>query len=156
MQTMQKTKTKRLLLLLVCAVLIAAAALLTSGCNNAAPPDNQTLSPSEQSGASVTPTVLGTGATKFYFDVVDGEGNKAAFEINTDETVVGDALQQLGLIEGEEGPYGLYVKKVNSILADYDETGTYWAFYVNGEMAAAGVDSTEIVAGETYAFVVSK
>ena len=65
-------------------------------------------------------------------------------------------MQELGLIEGEEGPYGLYVKKVNGITADYDVNGTYWAFYVNGTMAPTGVDMTEIVEGESYGFTVSK
>ena len=69
---------------------------------------------------------------------------------------MGDALLELGLIEGEEGAYGLYVKKVNGITADYDTDQTYWAFYINGEMAMTGVDATDIEAGSVYSFKVSK
>ena len=49
-----------------------------------------------------------------------------------------------------------YVKKVNGITADYDADQTYWAFYVNGEYATAGVDSTTIEEGATYSFKVEK
>ena len=58
--------------------------------------------------------------------------------------------------EGEDGQYGLYVKTVNGITADYDVDGTYWAFYINGEYAMSGVDVTDIAAGSTYAFKVEK
>ena len=54
------------------------------------------------------------------------------------------------LIEGEEGPFGLYVKKVNGVEADFDKDGTYWAFYINGEYAMSGVDTTKITEGEQY------
>ena len=98
---------------------------------------------------------IGEGTTVFSFTIVDGD-SKTEYRVRTDKTVVGDALMELGLIEGEEGPYGLYVKKVGGILADYEETGTYWAFYVNGEYATSGVDLTEIEPGAAYAFKVEK
>ena len=49
-----------------------------------------------------------------------------------------------------------YVKTVNGITADYDADGVYWAFYVNGEYAVSGVDSTPIAEGESYSFKVEK
>ena len=49
-----------------------------------------------------------------------------------------------------------YVKEVNGIIADYDVDGTYWAFYIDGEYASAGVDSTEITEGSIYMFKVEK
>ena len=69
---------------------------------------------------------------------------------------MGDALSQLGLIEGEEGQYGLYVKSVNGIEADYDKDGVYWAFYIDGEYALTSVDATEVTDGAVYAFRVEK
>ena len=65
---------------------------------------------------------------------------------------VGAALLSLGLIAGEDSDYGLYVKTVNGVTVDYDTDGKYWAFYVDGEYAATGVDSTDITAGATYTF----
>ena len=56
------------------------------------------------------------------------------------------------MIEGEDGPYGLYVKTVNGITADYDKDGLYWAFYVDDAYAISGVDKTAIAEGGHYAF----
>ena len=61
-----------------------------------------------------------------------------------------------GLIIGTEGPYGIYVDSVNGIIADWDKDQTYWAFYVDGEYAVSSVDDTEITAGCTYSFVLTK
>ena len=88
----------------------------------------------------------------FVFEVVDKDGNKTEKTIRSSGKYVGIVLQELGLIEGEEGPYGIYIKKVNGITADYDVDGTYWAFYVDGEMSMMGADQVEIVDGATYSF----
>ena len=90
------------------------------------------------------------------FTVTDKEGNSTEFIVCTDKTIVGEALLEAGLIEGEEGQFGLYVKKVNGIVADYDIDKTYWAFYVDGEYGMTGVDQTEIEEGKVYEFRVSK
>ena len=92
---------------------------------------------------------LGEGENAFTLVVEIGE-EKVTFAINTDKKTVGDALIELELIEGEESQYGLYVKKVNGVLADYDVDQTYWALYINGEYAMAGVDTTDVVNGTTY------
>ena len=119
--------------------------------------DSQTGTESDAQNDSQTEnegSVLGEGDTKFDFTVVDQDGEETLFEIHTDKEIVGEALQDVGLIEGEEGEYGLFVKTVNGITADYDKDGVYWAFYVNDEYAAEGVDSTKITEGDTYAFKV--
>ena len=87
---------------------------------------------------------------------VEAEDQKVAFTIHTDKETVGDALMELDLIEGEEGAYGLYVKKVNGITADYDTDKHYWALYIDGEYAMSGVDSTEVKDGVTYRLVRTK
>lgn len=147
---MNKATNFKWLSFILCVALIAAIALTAMGCEQ-----GPAETPATE-GETAAATIKGEGATVFYFNVVDKDGNKTAFEIRTDKTIVGDALMELGLLEGEEGPYGLYVKKVNGITADYDADGTYWAFYVNGEYGMTGVDLTEIQAGATYEFRVSK
>ena len=64
--------------------------------------------------------VLGDGSVKITVIVVDVDGNETNFVVNTDKETVGDALLEQNLIEGEDGDYGLYVKTVNGITADYD------------------------------------
>ena len=124
--------------------------------STSAPADDTTEASTEAGTTASDVTVKGEGATVFYFNVVDGEGNTQKFEIHTDKTVVGEALLELELIAGDQGAYGLYVKTVNGITADYDVDGTYWAFYIGNEYGMTGVDLTEITPGATYAFKVSK
>lgn len=92
------------------------------------------------------------GSTEFVFGVLGVEGEEKYFEVKTDKTIVGEALLETGLIEGEDSAYGLYVKTVDGTTLDYDTDGKYWAFYVNGEYAATAVDQTEVVAGTLYEF----
>ena len=131
-------------------VLLAVMALLVSllgGCAKEATPteaDDLTFDTAE--------TDFGTGASAFTFEVTNVEGTTKSFTVHTDETVVGKALLDAGLIAGEDSDYGLYVKTVMGITLDYDTDGKYWAFYVDGAYAMSGVDQTELTAGSTYAF----
>ena len=146
---MMIASNKKITSLLLCMMLIVAMAL-TAGCGA----KKQENTPS--AGQETVTDQLGEGKTQFIFTVMDKEGKETAFDIHTDKTTVGEALLELGLIEGEEGAYGLYVKKVNGITADYDVDQTYWAFYINGEYGMTGVDVTNIEAGATYTFKVEK
>ena len=92
----------------------------------------------------------------FVFKVVDLDGSEKSFDIKTDAKTVGEALLAEKLIAGEVGDYGLMVDTVNGIKYDYNADGAYWAFYVNGEYAMSGVDTTDIVDGTTYSFVATK
>lgn len=159
---MQKTQGKKRTSFILSLMLSIAIALSVSGCNGRADngrgdQDTPSSPASEQQADTRSETqtgdnVLGEGETQFDFTVTDLDGEETQFEIHTDKETVGEALQELGLIEGEEGDYGLYVKTVNGITVDYDKDGRYWAFYVNDEYAQTGVDSTEITEGDTYAF----
>ena len=141
---MKKTRLFKSLSLSVCIVLIAVTALFATGCN-----DGKTTSvPSETQVSSQT--------VEFTFKVTDADGKETDFTISTDKKTVGEALLEENLIAGDDSEYGLYVKTVNGVTLDYDKDGMYWAFYVNGEYAQTGVDSTEVTAGAEYAFKAEK
>lgn len=129
----------------LCMVLIVAMALSMTACSN-------TTTDDANAGQDQVQTV----EMSFTFEVVDKDGNTETFDITTDKTTVGAALLEEGLIAGEDGQYGLYVTEVNGIVADYNVDQTYWAFYVNGEYASSGVDTTDVVDGSTYSFKVEK
>jgi len=153
---MKRKGKKNLLSFILCMTLIVAMAFGTTGCNGGA--ENETPSGAEGTQSNgeqqSEATKLGEGKLQFALTVVDKEGNETLFDIHTDKETVGDALLELKLISGENGDYGLYVKTVNGITADYDKDGTYWAFYINGEYASTGVDSTKVTDGFSYAFKV--
>lgn len=149
---MKMTSFGKKLSFIVCIVLIAAMALVTTGCNDN---KNDIEEISSVIATSLSEdNVIGKGETSFNLTVTDADGNETEFTVNTDKKTVGDALIELDLISGDEGQYGLYVKTVNGITVDYDKDGKYWAFYVDGEYAMAGVDTTEIDENVTYAFKV--
>ena len=170
-----KRSNKSTLSLFLCMVSVVAMTLFTTGCNGSTDKigqaDGQTThevvtegnetedtseTNTEVDNVSAEVTVLGEGARQFAFTVTDAEGKETAFEIHTDKEMVGEALLELELIAGDMGDYGLYVKTVDGITVDYDTDKAYWAFYVNGEYATSGVDTTVITEGDTYSFKVEK
>ncbi|MBR5741377.1 MAG: DUF4430 domain-containing protein [Firmicutes bacterium] len=120
-------------LVLLALVLVIALAFAMTGCKKKAP---------EATGA------------KFTFEAYDLNGGVKSFELTAkeDEDNVGAVLVREGLVSGDDSQYGLYVKTVNGITLDYDKDQMYWAFYINGEYAMTGVDSTPIEEGAVYAF----
>lgn len=131
----------KLVLSVLSLVLIVAMALSFSACGNN---DGNT----NTGDAKVEKT--------FVFKVVDLDGSEKSFDITTDAKTVGEALVAEKLISGTESEYGLMVDTVNGIKYDYNADGAYWAFYVNGEYAMSGVDTTEIDETAVYSFVATK
>lgn len=100
-------------------------------------------------------TELGNGAKTVMLEV-KAEDKAVTFTIKTDKEKLGEALVEHDLISGEQGAYGLYVKVVNGIIADYDVDKSYWAITKNGESVMSGVDGVEISDGEHYELVYTK
>ena len=98
---------------------------------------------------------FGEGAKTVIVEV-KAEEQLVTFTIKTDKETVGAALLEHNLIAGEESQYGLYVKVVNGMTADYDTDQSYWAFYINGEYAMTGVDGTTITEGAIYQLAYTK
>ena len=128
-------------------VLVAAMVLMFAGCGQNK--QEETPEPSQNQQEVVEKV--------FTFEVTELDGTKKEFEVKyTTEKTVGEALVNKKLISGENGQYGLMVDTVNGQKYDYNEDGAYWAFYVNGEYATSGVDTTPIKDGEVYSFVATK
>ena len=133
--------------------LVMALSLMACGSSPAQQPSGDANADAE------TPVVtdgatLGEGAHSFTLEITDADGKTITATINTDEETVGAALLKLNIIQGENSDYGLYVKTVNGITADYDKDQTYWSFYIDGEYAQTGVDMTAVNDGSTYKLAV--
>lgn len=142
-----KKKTLSLILMLLCIVSVLALASCTEKTVDA---DGLWAN-----AAYLQDTELGTGSKTVEVEVKAGE-RSVLFTIHTDGKTVGDALTENGLISGDQGDFGLYVKVVNGITADYDVDQSYWSFNVGDEMAMTGVDGTEIAEGVRYSLVYTK
>jgi len=97
-----------------------------------------------------TASVIGEGQTSFTFSATLADGSTKVYTVKTDESLVGEALLSVGLIKGSQSEYGLYVDTVCGERHLYEEDGKFWAFYIDGEMAMSGVDTTEIEPGHVY------
>ena len=127
----------------------------------------ETSAGTSENGGAIAPEGLWKDAT-YLSDAEFGEGAKTVtvkviaedksvtFTVKTDAKTLGEALLAHGLIAGDEGQYGLYIKYVNGIRADYDLDKRYWNFTKNGEYMMTGADMTEIADGECYEFTYAK
>ena len=103
----------------------------------------------QQNAVYTQDKTFGNGEKTVMVTVITDD-NSVKFTLNTDKDTLGDALKEYELIEGDNEAYGLYVKKVNGIRADYDSDKAYWAFFKDGSPLEAGVDSTQINSGDSF------
>ena len=102
-----------------------------------------------------SPKTLGEGKIQFILKVI-AEEQTVTFTIKTNEENLGKALLESGMVEGEDGAFGLYIKKVNGMLADYDVNQTYWSFCIDGEAQMTGVSDVTLEGGESFELVLAK
>lgn len=98
---------------------------------------------------------FGKGDTTFTLVVEAGE-DSVTFTVNTDKTILADALVEHDIISGEIGSYGLSVYTVNGMEADFTKDNAYWAIYIGEDYAMTGVSYIEIEDGSEYRFVYSR
>ena len=147
---MKQKMIQNRLWLFLCVALIAAGVCMFTACS-------KDQNSEESAEVWLEGGTLGEGEYSFAFTAVDKEGKTAEFTIQyQDAKTVGEALIDVGLISGEEGEFGLYVKRVNGVFADYTVTGDYWAFYADGAYSKTGVEKTPITEGVCYMFKVEK
>ena len=144
---MKPTLKTTLLLLLSVMLLLGATA-----CKKDEPADD---SPLWQNATYQEDKTFGNGDTTVQVEV-QAEDKAVTFTVKTDKENLGAALLEHDLIAGDEGQYGLYVKFVNGIEADYDKDGHYWSLCKDGGAVMTGVDSTPIKDGDHYELVYAK
>jgi hypothetical protein len=126
-------------------VLVAAMVLMFAGCGQKT---QEPETPQNQQEVQ---------EKSFVFEVVELDGSKKEFTVKyDDEKTVGEALVEEKLISGSDSQYGLMVDTVNGQKYTCDDDKVYWAFYIDGEYAMTGVDSTTIEDGKVYCFKAEK
>ena len=159
---------KKILISLLALCMIAVLLLGAVSCNPAATEQPDTSGAGNEGASQKSEAELVWETAAYRENTTFGEGSKTVnvivkymeyavtFTVRTDAEMLGNALLAHGLIAGEEGAYGLYVKTVNGILADYDIDQSYWSLEQNGQALFTGIDSTPIVDGATYEIVYTK
>lgn len=100
--------------------------------------------PNESSG--------GAAGTSFTVIVVHADGSERTMEYTTEETKLGTFLEAEGLISSEGADAGMF-HTVDGEKADWNESQSYWAFYVGEDYAMTGIYDTAISDGTTYKLV---
>lgn len=136
-----KTKINAVLSLMLIIALTAAAFVMTSCGKNENTP---VVTGTEETAVTITVTVVWP------------DGSSTDYAITTAEKTLYGALDGEGLIGGEDGPYGFYLKEVGGVTADYDTDGAYWALYKDGEYMMVGMEKENIRDGGRYSIVYSK
>lgn len=89
--------------------------------------------------------------------VVDNKQTTTEYKLQTDadylRKAMDEAKEQGFSYEGDESTYGLYLKKVNGIRADYEEDNAYWSILVNGEYGMNSADTQPVNNGDSFSFV---
>ncbi len=101
-------------------------------------------------------TVIGKGEAQFTLIVEHINDKRVTFTINTDKTILSEALVELGILEGHDDIYGLYIDSVNGVTHDFSTDKTYWAIYEGDSYASVGIEHITIKNGATYKLVASK
>ena len=82
--------------------------------------------------------------------VIHSDGASKEFTYHTDAEYLGEVILTEGLVEGEDGPYGLVIHAVDGEEASWEKAQAYWGFFVNGDYAIEGMNTTEIEDGAVY------
>lgn len=151
---------------LIIAVSFAACGAKTDSNPTEAPDaaSNPVATQNNETEAPAEPVTIADGYTTFgdkkdytyafYLETVSKDGTNKKYGIYTKESTLGAALSAMGIIDGEDGDYGLMVESVFGEEHIYETTGYVWMIYVNGEQAQTGVDSIKLESGATYTFKV--
>jgi hypothetical protein len=88
------------------------------------------------------------GTKTFTLTVVHSDGTSKNFTITSEKEFLAEALLDENLIVESDSP-GMYTT-VDGETADYSVDQSYWGFYIGGEYAMEGMNTTPIVDGAEY------
>ena len=100
-------------------------------------------------------TEIGEGAHSVLVEVKI-EDRSVTLTVKSDKDNLADMLTENKLVEGDTSEYGLYIKKVNGVTADYDTDGAYWGLNKDGEPTPVGASAITVTDGEHYELVYTK
>lgn len=131
---MEKKKQKKIILIAVAALL--AIALLLGGAYLAFRPKGE------------------SGAKTIEVSVVLRDASSTEFTIKTEAEMLGEALLDEKLVEGDMGEFGLFITKVNGTEADATQN-EWWCITKAGAQLDTGADSTPIADKDKFELTLS-
>ena len=161
MKTVQNSWKRGLALLLALALTLTLAACGgDSGSSQESAGESSQSESAQSEESSQAESENGEGSSEevqektIAFQVVHKDGSTQDFEIATTAGTLREALEEEGLIAGEESSYGLYVETVDGETAD-EGNQEWWCLTKGGEMWNYGVDDTQIEDGDAFEFTLT-
>ena len=93
------------------------------------------------------------GGKNITVTVIHKDGSEKVFSYATDAEYLGEVIVSEGLVNGEEGPYGLYFDTVDGETADWNVDQSYWSILIGEEYATIGADGIALADGGEYSLV---
>ena len=98
----------------------------------------------------VTRPETNTSLKNITVQIIMADGSAADFEAQTNAEYLGTVLiDEMKIVEGEKGKYGLFIKTANGQTAD-DSKLEWWRLTKGGEDVMTHVDSTPIYDGDRF------
>ena len=89
------------------------------------------------------------GAKTVEVEVVFADESTKEHTIYTDAEFLRGALEEEGMVKGDESEFGLFVKEVDGVTVD-DAKQEWWCFTQDGEFLNTGIDTTPIADGDHF------
>ena len=89
------------------------------------------------------------GSKQITVSVVFEDASVKEHEITTQQEYLRGALEEQGLVEGDESEYGLFIKTVDGVTAD-ESKQQWWCITKIGEQVNTSVDQTPIADGDRF------
>ena len=81
--------------------------------------------------------------------VVHGDDTKTDYTFHTDAEYLREVLEENGLIEGEDGPYGIFITVVDGEVANSSKQ-QWWCITKEGERVNTSADEAPVTDGCQY------
>ena len=94
------------------------------------------------------------GAKTVAVEVVHSDNSAKEFTYRTSLEYLGELLLEEKLVEGEQGPYGLFITTADGETAQ-DSLNQWWCITKGGNRVDAGADATPIADGDHFELTMS-
>ncbi len=89
------------------------------------------------------------GSKTITIDVVHKDESVKTFTAKTEREFLGEVLADKKIVEGEEGPYGLFIMAADGEVAD-ESNQEWWCLTKDGGQVNTSADQTPIADGDKY------
>ncbi len=94
------------------------------------------------------------GSKSITLEVLNQEQQTSEYQVQTDAEFLRQAMEEAKgfTFDGEEEDYGFTLYTINGETHNWNEDGSYWAVYVNGDYGQYGIDSQPVEDGDIFRF----